>query len=80
MSTARESLQKAYEAAMEHRKPVPARVAHDPDGEDMGYYVYRQMENGGRNVIAENLYEDDARFIAACYTHVGKILAEESAK
>ena len=70
-----EALRNAYEAAMEHREYTPAHVALNSDGDDMGWYVYRRMESGARNVIAENLYADDAYFIAACYTHLGALLA-----
>ena len=66
-------LKKTFTAAMEGRNPGTYRATHDDCDEDMDWYVYR-LRNGVRVVVATELYEDDARFIAACYNHVGKVL------
>ena len=58
---------------MEDREPGRYQVGHVPEDEDMGYYVYRQRGET-RVLVAENLYQDDARFIAACYTHLATAL------
>lgn len=76
MSKAYEIICKAWEARCEYNKPQRHCAACEDRDDDMSWYVYAPLPNKTRRVIAENLYEEDARFIAACYTHVGTLLRQ----
>ena len=75
MSKARTQIAATYRKAMEDRTPRPHFATHDDKDEDMDWYVYSNSR-GTRVVVATELYEDDAKFIAACYTHIGTLLKE----
>lgn len=75
---AREILMVAYAAAMAHKEPGRYFVAHDEwQDNDVDCYVFRPAGDGTIYVVADQLFEDDAQFIAACYNHVGTLLREE---
>ena len=74
VTKARELLRRAHVAAMADRQPGRYLATHDDRDDDMDWYVYRPLGNGTRCLVAEGLYEDDAKFIAACYSFVGKLL------
>ena len=74
---AREILSSAYKATLMHREPGRYFAAHDEwQDNDVDCYVFRPVDDGTIYVVADQLFEDDARFIAACYNHVGALLEE----